>query len=122
MSDTPKTTMFAGLPEANELARDIRDAKRYRALRRVHLEHLDADDYGYACEDWDKQCDVLVAKYMEFDNQGNKVEHTPDSDRAFQYWFRSSLFARDYKHPCWDAWNAARIWFAAGVPPQGEPE
>lgn len=70
MSDTPKTTMFAGLPEANELARDIRDAKRYRALRRVHLEHLDADDYGYACEDWDKQCDVLVAKCLEFDNQG----------------------------------------------------
>jgi hypothetical protein len=56
-------------PEANELAKDIRDAKRYRALRRYHLRHLDADDYGYAVEDWDRQVDAVVADFELLDNQ-----------------------------------------------------
>ena len=46
----------------------LRDAKRYRTLRRMAIQHIDeADDYGYAAEEFDSDCDKQAEWFAKFD-------------------------------------------------------
>ena len=46
----------------------LRDAKRYRAIKRLKLQHIDsADDYGYAAEEIDKECDEQIEWFRKYD-------------------------------------------------------
>lgn len=66
--DFTEVTSIRQIPEANALAKDIRDAKRYRAIKRSALWKIDsADDYGYEAESIDKWADDLVEWLDKFD-------------------------------------------------------
>lgn len=56
-------------PEANELAQSIRDARRYKAIKRSWLNRMDlgADDYGYEAERFDKEADELAERWERID-------------------------------------------------------
>ena len=78
-------------------AANARDARRYRTLKRMAIQHHDADEYGYAAEAFDMDCDKQAEWFRKFDDGTLKI--CPNCDCAMPDGCEGK-FVND-GHSCW---------------------
>lgn len=81
-------------------ARKIRDAERYKALKRQTLASVEsADDYGHIAETFDKECDELIEYFRKFD--AGMLWICPNCDTALPRGC-GGQFKQDGEACCWN--------------------